>query len=158
MRLALSLAALVLGACSPSQPDPQPLSVRGVTYQVPKRDIAAMGLPPKDGSHLYVRVAPPGADYRLVLDEMSHYLPNNLGPNVPTVSRLNDNRFGKFTVAQATFGPVICSTGPQPHFNCGFRLQDGPVRWGVLFDKDRLGQAERIRTDAQAAVRSYRTN
>ena len=116
-----------------------------------------MVMPPKEGSHLYVRLEPPGADYHLILDEFSHYRGNKLGPDVPTISRLND-RFGTFSVTQTAHGPVICMMGPQPHYNCGFRLNDGPVRWGVLFDKTQLGQVERIRMQAQTAIRSYRAS
>jgi hypothetical protein len=156
LRLSLVQVVFTLAGCSSGQPDPQPLSLRGVEYRIPRHDISGLVMPPKDGSALFVRLEPPKADYHLVLDEFSHYLPNKLGPDIPTISRLNDNRFGTFTVTQTKVGPVICQIHHYPHFNCGFRLDDGPVRWSVLFDKERLLQVERIRSEAEAAVHSYR--
>jgi hypothetical protein len=147
--------AFALGCCSrPS--DLQKFSVRGVVYEIPRHDVHAMTSP--KSSIFYVRVAPPGAHYHLVLDEFHHYLPNKLGVNVPTISRINDNRFGSFTVEHSKIGPVVCYTDPIPHFSCGFRLDDGSVRWSVLFDRDRLAQTDQIAADANAVVQAYKAS
>jgi hypothetical protein len=150
----LVVANLASIGCS-RRPDPQPISLRGVSYEFPQRDIDAMSLPHGPKETLFVRLHPPLADYHLILDELSHYAANNQGSGVPTISRLNDNRFGKFAVTNGPRGLIICSTGPQPYFNCGFRVDDGPVRWSVLFDRKRLWQAERIHAQGRAAIRSY---
>jgi hypothetical protein len=128
-------------------------SRHGIAYQFPKKEVTAAVTPP-DG-RLFVRLEPQGANFHLILDEWAD-LPSRHGPEVPRISRLSDNRFGKFRLVQAEGGPVVCDLGPQPHFNCGILVLDGPVKWGVLFDKDQVKEVAQIRLQAKAAIQTYR--
>ena len=146
--LAASLASM---GCS-RRPDPQPVSLRGVSYEFPRGDIESYNS--ESEGTLFVRLRSPGSDFDLILDELSHYAANNQGSGVPTISRVNSNLFATFQVINSPVGLVICG-GDMPHFNCGFRINDGPVRWSVIFDRDRLPQVKRMRAQAEAAIRSY---
>ena len=131
------------------------MEYRGVTYEIPKNEVASAALTPRN--MLFVLVRPPRGNTLLSLDAFKPYLSNKLGTDVPTISGLNDNRFGTFKVIKAAGGPVICSLGPEPHYNCGLSINDGPVKWGVLFDKAQVASAQSIRRQAQAAIDRYRT-
>jgi hypothetical protein len=151
--ITIAIAAAVQVACTDRAPDPQIVSLHGVSYRFPQRDIESF-VSETQGT-LFARLRGRGSDFDLILDELSHYAPNKQGGKIPTISRLNDNRFAAFQVMNDPDGPVICGDA-MPHFNCGFRIDDGPVRWSVLFDRGRLGQVKRIRAQAEAAIRSYR--
>jgi hypothetical protein len=150
-----TLLLLGLAACNSSSGESGALTIsrHGITYQFPKRDLNAVVIPP-DG-RLFVRLEPPGTKFHLILDDWSDR-PSNHGPAIPRISRLSDNRFGKFSLVQAEGGPLVCDQGPQPHYNCGFLITDGPNRWAVLFDRDQMPRAGKIRAGAQAAIRAYR--
>jgi hypothetical protein len=149
------LGALLLTSCFYQSKWPLKVSFHGISYEFPRSHIEAAVVPP-DG-HLYVRLEPTGTNFHLVLDEWID-LPSPHGPSVPRISRLSDNRFGKFAVTPSRDGPIVCDRGPQPHFNCGILVADGPVKWSVLFDRAYVAQASQIRTRAIAAIRSYRKN
>ena len=145
-------AALMCAGCS--EPAPTTATVRGVSYVIPAREVTSevLTLP----SRIYVRTAPPGADFDLILDAFRVYLPNKQGPGVPTISALNDNRFGKFEVIASADGPVVCYVEPiGPRFNCGISIDDGPVKWSALFDRDQLGRVAAIRREARATIARY---
>jgi hypothetical protein len=131
----------------------QKFTLHGVTYEAPGADVEA-AVSPEQG-RLFVRLAPPGADFHLILDEWND-LPSHQGPKVPRISRLNDVRFQEFTVIEGRSGPVVC-TDRQPHFNCGFSIEDGPVRWSVLFDQKHLPRSEELRAEAEARIQAYRS-
>jgi hypothetical protein len=143
-------SSLASFGCTPTTP--KRASLHGINYQFPSRDIKAAVFPP--GSRLFVRLAPAGADFHLILDEWSD-LPSYQGPDVPRISRLNDVRFQEFAVTRLPSGPVVC-TDRQPHFNCGLRIEDGPVKWSVLFDRKSLDRADEVRRQAEAAIKGYR--
>lgn len=131
------------------------VSLHGVTYRFPNEHISAAVIPPE--GRLYVHLAPPGAIFVLVLDEWGDR-PSPHGPGIPRISRLSDNRFGKFTAIQTPDGTVVCDQGPQPRFNCGILLKDGPVNWAVLFDKEQINKAPEIRAQAVSIIRTYRSD
>lgn len=153
----IGLVALAAMACDKgaSEMEPEKITVRGVTYEFPKEDILTAAVPPASG-RLFVRLSPPGKQFDLILDELSHYSPNQQGADIPTISRLNDVRFETFKVTHFAWGPVICGRA-QPKFNCGLRIEDGAVRWSVLFDKERLQESEQIRAQAWSIIQSYRS-
>jgi hypothetical protein len=149
---------LLLAACAACQQTPSNSSevtvrLRGTTYVFPKRDVVASVFPPH--GTLFVRIAPKGKNFNLVLDERNHYIPNRQGKTIPTISRINDVRFQKFQIITLDFGTVVCGRG-WPHFNCGFRIDDGAVRWSVLFDRERLGDVSSIRHEALSVISFYR--
>lgn len=129
-------------------------TLHGVTYQVPRSEIVAAVFPP-DG-RLQVRLEPPDAAFHLILDEWND-LPSHQGSDIPRISKLNDVRFQEFSVTRLPSGPVVC-TERQPRFNCGLSINDGPVTWSVLFDKENLSRSEEIRTQAVALIQSYRSS
>jgi hypothetical protein len=139
------------GACS--NMDKTLVEVRGDTYEIPKDQIIGIVTPP-DGS-LHVRVAPEGEQFHLIIDEIDHYRPNRQGADVPTIARLNHNRFEQFTAIDTPSGKVVCG-GSRPHFNCGLRVTDGNTPWSVLFDRDDLEHSEDFRTRAQQIIAGYR--
>ena len=146
------IAALAIG-CTRNSTGPQMVSLHGVGYEFPARDVDSFVR--ETPGTLYVRLRPPGRDFELILDELSHYSLNRQGASVPTISRLNDHSFSNFDVHRSPSGAVICGDN-FPHFNCGLRVTDGQVRWSVLFDRDRIGRADQIRLEATAVIRSYR--
>jgi hypothetical protein len=148
----LALLSCLLGGCA--KMEGAEVKVRGVSYTIPKDQIVAGSWDTPRG--VFVRSAPPGTEFHLVLDAFSPYLPSAHGPNIPRISRLSDNRFRKFYVVESASGPVVCEDGPQPHYNCGIEILDGPVRWGVLFDKSKVPQADQIRAAAKSIISSYR--
>ena len=143
----LSLSA----ACS--QREPTSVTVRGMSYQFPREHVSASAV--EQSGMIFVRIAPPGAKFHLVLDAFSPYLPP-VKPDLPRISRLSDNRFDQYEVVGSAEVPVICSLGPRPHYNCGLSVDDGPVKWGVLFDRDQVERAGDIRQEATSAIRRYR--
>jgi hypothetical protein len=153
MNLRLIFAIMtMLAACGKAPSGPVKALVHGVAYEVPRRDIIGASM----DNVVFVRARPGGtADYHVIIDELSHKAPNRQGPNVPTISMLNDNKFRDFEVFQTKSGTVICGD-LQPHFNCGLRVTDGPVVWSVLFDRTRFEEADRIRSRAIAAIKAYR--
>lgn len=146
-----TLAVLAAAACSPNGGSIT-TSLHGVTYRFPKEDLNTVLLPPE--GRTYVRLEPREANFHLVLDEWAHHASPH-GPHIPRISRLSDNRFRDVTLVASPGGPVVCKRGPQPYFNCGIRIEHGPVKWGVLFDKSEIGRAEQIRVQAGAAIRGY---
>jgi hypothetical protein len=140
-----------LGGCGRRLP--AAVSLNGVQYALPPSQVTAAVFPPN--GRLFVRLSPPDTAFHLILDEWSD-LPSHQGPNVPRISRLNDVRFQRFSVTQFPSGPVVC-TERQPHYNCGFQVLDGPVKWSVLFDRKELPQAEELRRQAVAIIKGYRT-
>lgn len=134
--------------------DTKSVSFHGVTYKFPKEHITAATYRPEN--HLYVRLAPPHVNFHLVLDEWSDR-PSPHGPEFPRISRLSDNRFKNLAIIPSAIGPVVCDQGPQPHFSCGIQIEDGPVKWSILFDRESLGQASEIRRKATSLIQSYRS-
>lgn len=145
------LAAIILAGCSNMTKKTQEATLRGVSYEFPKSHIKAAVIPPE--GRLYVRLEPPGANFHMILDEWNDRPSEQ--PNVPRISRLTD-RFGEFDVISSVNGPIVCDRGPQPHFNCGILVEDGPLKWGVLFDKKYVDQVSDIRLEAISFIRSYR--
>ena len=151
-RWILLITAIVLQVgCTKAAPDPAIVSLHGVIYEIPRREVHAASL----DAPMFLRVRPSGGAYDLIVDELSHYAPNRQGPDIPTISRLNDNKFRDFEVHRLKSGIVICGSN-QPYFNCGLRIVDGPVIWSVLFDRDQLPRADQIRSDATATIGAYR--
>ncbi len=145
----------MIAACGSSSADPRPLvvSFKGVRYAFPKEHLNASVIPPE--GRLYVRLAPPSSEFHLILDEWGD-MPSSHGRNVPRISRLSDS-FGKVSVTETANGMIVCDLGPKPHFNCGFRLEDGSVKWAVLFDKRLLSQAGQIRESAIRTIATYKS-
>lgn len=155
-KMKINLAALIVlmaGACDrhDAAMKVRTASLHGTTYQFPQGHISAAVFPP-DG-RLFVRLTPPGEVFDLVLDEWGDRPTGH--PGIPIISRLTD-RFGEFDVNPSEGGPVVCSRGAQPHYNCGIQISDGPVKWGVLFDKKYVPEAREIRTRATAVIQGYR--
>lgn len=146
----LPLAAIATGGCS--EVKDKVVEVRGVTYKFPRDHIDAILTPPEE--ILYVRLAPPGMNFHIVLDEFGHYLPNRQDKNIESIATLN-NRFRQYEIIQSSIGSVVCGN-MWPHFNCGFRLNEGEVRWSVLFDREYLGRVTEIKSHAEAVIQGYR--
>jgi hypothetical protein len=158
LKRATVVAALMIAACGAggSKMPKTEVVVRGVSYAIPKDQIRAAALsPPKMA---FVHLKPPGEEFHLILDAFSPYFQNKLGPDVPTISRLNSNMFGHFEKISTNSGLVICSKGPELHFNCGLQIEDRGVKWGVLFDRQNLKDAELIRRKAELLITSYRSD
>ena len=149
---ALAFLTAMLSSCTKMQGTE--VVVRGVSYSIPRDQIIAASLKSQRG--VYVRTAPPNTKFHLILDAFSPYLPSDHGPNIPRISRLSDNMFRKFYTVDSGGVTVVCQDGPQPHYNCGVEILDGPVRWGVLFDKSQVPQAAQIRSAATTVISSYR--
>jgi hypothetical protein len=131
----------------------QQFSFHDVIYNIPRSDIEAAVGPP--GNRLFVRIAPAGKNFHLILDEWND-LPGYQGPDIPRISRLNDVRFQKFSYLSRPGGVVVC-TDRQPHFNCGLSIEDGPVKWSVLFDRKELDHSDQLRADAESLIKAYRS-
>jgi hypothetical protein len=129
------------------------ITFHGVTYDFPKEHVSTSVIPPE--GRLFVRLSPPNANFHLILDQWGDQ-PSDQGPDFPRISRLND-AFGKYSLISSTAGPIVCSLGPEPHFNCGIQVEDGPVKWGVLFDKKYVSEAPQIRAQATSLIKSYRS-
>lgn len=157
IRLFCAACLITIAACGLRTKDQHPLAVnfKGVRYVFPRAHVNASVIPP-EGSRLYVRLAPPAAKFHLILDENSDR-PSGHPDDVPHISRLTD-RFGEFSVTPTTEGLVVCNLGPQPHFNCGFHVDDGGVKWAVLFDKPLMSEAAQIRQQAASNIASYRSD
>lgn len=153
----VALAALLTVGCKGgSEVGNRNVTVRGTTYHLPDNQIVAATN--SSSQIVFVRLAPPGANFHLVIDSFHPYLKNKLGPEVPTISTLNDNMFGRFAKIQSENGAlVICSDGPEPYFNCGIEVLDGDVRWSVLFDRQQLPLADEIRKRATSLIQRYRS-
>mgnify|MGYP003575338003 CR=1 FL=1 len=145
------LVLLVGGSCSDMTP--RIIEVRGSTYKIPNDEIVGFVAPPE--RKLYLRVAPKGERFHLVIDELDHYLANRQGPDVPTISRLNSNRFWDFSVMDRPFGKVVCG-GPYTHYNCGFRIVDQNTNWSVLFDRKDVNNLYQIELRARQSIERYR--
>jgi hypothetical protein len=154
MRVSIFLlcALSLMGGCS--EPKPTRVTVKGVTYEVPHPYVITSNAPPE--GRIFVRVRSEDHSFDLILDEFTPYLPNRSGIGIPTISRINDSEFVKTLTFESSAGPIVCIDGQQPHFSCGIEIRDGHVRWGVLFDKDRVPDVERLRAEAERAIRSYR--
>lgn len=129
------------------------ITFHDTAYDIPVADISVAVIPPE--GRLFLRLVPPGAKFHLILDEWND-LPSHQGAEVPRISMLNDVRFQEFTVTRLPSGPIVC-TDRQPKFNCGLSIDDGPVKWSVLFDKEDLPHSEDIRVKALASIQSYRS-
>jgi hypothetical protein len=154
---ALMFACLfALGACTSEvyKPADKRVEVNGVPYGFPGKDIEAF-VGPSEGT-LFVRLAPAGVHFHLIIDELTSDIANKQGPDVPTISRLNSNRFENFRVFSTPHGKVVCG-GRTPYFNCGLQVIDQGVKWSILFDDSDLPAAEQIRAKATALITSYRT-
>jgi hypothetical protein len=147
-------------ALSISPPPPPPVKMatqrvetEGVTYDFPAEDIEAYTS--RSEGTLFVILAPQGEHFHLIIDELTNNVRNKQGADVPTISRLNSNRFEHFNVYATPEGKVICG-GRMPYFNCGLQVLDGGVKWSILFDKAYLSNASEIRAKATALINSYR--
>jgi hypothetical protein len=127
--------------------------LHGVKYQFPAGHVST-AVSPSEGT-LYVRLAPPGANFHLVLDELADH-PSNY-EDIPVISRLTDIRFREFEITSTKAGKVYCLVGPRPHFNCGMHFRDGPVNWAILFDRRFVEDAPEIWAQTNALIRSYRS-
>jgi hypothetical protein len=150
------LMASMIAACAGggSKVSNTEVTVRGVKYSIPKNHIRAAALTPANMTFVYI--GPPGEKFHLVLDAFKPYLPNKSGFGVPTISRVNDNRFGEYEVVQIKSGVVVCTKVKKPHLDCGLEVDDHGVKWGVLFDKEDIGNSDSIRDRAKAFVLAYR--
>src|SRR5687768_1392515 len=90
---AIGLTGLFTTGCSDM--NTRTFTLHGIKYEAPQSEIEAAALPPK--SRLFVRLAPAGTDFHLILDEWSEFA-SYQGSDIPRISRLNDNRFQKFSV------------------------------------------------------------
>jgi hypothetical protein len=117
----LAACGAILGLLGCSRTDATTVEVRGVTYKIPKHLITGSVFPP-DGD-IYVRIAPEGRRFHLLIDEKRHGWPNKMGPTVPTISTLNENLFWTFDLIHTSHGPIVCKREIQPHFNCGFKIR-----------------------------------
>ena len=152
-------ATLLVAACNSDNSDARgstAFTVRGVSYKIPNEEIIVAALKP--AKMAIIRVAPKGAKFDLVLDALKPYLPNEQGPDVPTISDLNSNTFGQFEVIRTKDAIVVCSVSSQPHFNCGLEVDDRGVKWGVLFDRKYMRISGSIRQQAMNTISSYRAN
>jgi hypothetical protein len=130
-------------------------TVRGVTYQIPSSEIVASTQPPSQV--LFIRIEPLGKHFHLILDSFHPYLHYKLPPGTPAISRLSDNLFGHFSTFKSRSGGVVVrSDGPELYFNCGIEVEDGPVKWGVLFDRRYVPEADEIRAQSKALIQSYK--
>ena len=151
------LAAVALAGCGKgnSQMSDIAISIRGAEYKIPKTHVRGAALSPREMA--FIRINPPDEDFDLILDAFDPYLANKQGPDVPTISRLNSNRFGRFEVIASAVGPVVCSLGPEIHFDCGFEISDGNVKWDVLFDRVNLAKSSTYKRSAERMIESYRS-
>ena len=75
-------------------------------------------------------------------------------PGVPKVSRVSDVH--PVRVMHFKSGPAVCIDVSQGRWTCGLRIEDGQVAWSVLFDAERLQDADLIRNEARNLVREYK--
>lgn len=149
MIIAAVLAVLV-GGCS--NVEPLTLDIDGVTYVIPRRHVVTT-IMPGQGS-LYVLAHDPGAVFQLIYSER-HKISRNYQQGAPLVPHINNFPSEGFEQFDYPSGKTVCRL-EVPHWNCGLRIDDGPVPWSVIFDRDQVPNSEAIRNAAVAQLAAYR--
>lgn len=132
--------------------DSKSINLAGVRYSFPRDHVTAFH---ERAGSFYVRLAPPGESFELVLSDKS-YRENDLGEDVPTIAHVNDVPGGALDVIDTPTAKVVCRRD-NLNFNCGLRVTDAEQLWSVLFNRDRVGDAAEIRAKAQTIISNYRS-
>ena len=158
--LGLVLAATAITSCGPRLSGDKVVTIKGITYYFPGRELDAFSTPEKSGhGHHYVRLMPPPGYLMLVYSPSTTSRENQNGPNVPTIDWINDVPGENVEVIHTKSGPVVCRiTNSDLHYTCGLRVIDKGLVWSVKFDRDLVKSADALRSRAEATLQGYRTD
>jgi len=137
----------VLQACG-QQTSEVDLKLNGSTYHIPKAQLDALV---RDQGQILVRINSPDREFKLAHNSRTDREQRETGKL--TISGVND-QFGPYETLSSTVGAVICIDGVD--WNCGFELDDGGVRWSVVFARSRLPQVDSLKQRAAHELEAYR--
>jgi hypothetical protein len=144
----------VQGCSDVKRADKEPVRVEisGNVYLIPADKISAAA----NTNGVYLRVKLPEEGMMLVIDEWKHNIASFHGPDVPVVSGVSDKSTIEITTTHLDGETVVCGR-PAPHYDCGFRVNDGAAAWSVLFDRAHKDRVRQIKATALQAINGFRT-
>lgn len=125
------------------------IEVENSSYTFPKSDIEAIV---QDQGQTLIRLHRSNDHFKLFYNSRSDREQRQTGRLV--ISGVSD-QFGKFESIESPVGTVVCKN--TPYWSCGFALQDGSVRWSVVFDRQRVGDVKNLKEEALNLLSSYRS-
>ena len=149
----LTVLALPLSAACARQDTSQAVTLQHVAYEFPSQDVSAVSFSEFDD---YVRLKP-SDEYLIIYSRRKNYRPNDLGPEVPTVTPVNDVPRQKVEVIQSPDGAIVCREPVGLRFECGMRIVDAGLFWSLAFDRAKIADAHRIHAEATDKLAGYRS-
>lgn len=151
-----TLVALLLlawaGMIACSREEDKRLTIGGVTYTFPARDVRSF-TEAGEGSP-FARVRPRGQLFDLIYSARARYRRNHQGDGTPLVTSVNDHSSSSFERYDSSGFVTVCRGG-QPYFSCGMNVEDRGVTWTIVFTRDQLPDAPSVRASAIQALQKY---
>ena len=148
-QLSVFIVVAALSACA-DKSDLLRFNVDGVEYEVPAGHIRSFSRAP----HQFMRVKAPGQPFDLAYDSR---LAGRASSGWPVIFSLNDVPAPNVTYLESGGHKIVCRKASAPFGGCGFVIDDGEVKWSVLFSEEQVPAAKELHVRASEQLQKYRS-
>lgn len=140
-----------LAGCSAAYEGQSTFSFGGEKYGIPTRDISVNNM--RSDTNFYLDIKGIDEKYRVIYADKAYRKEYPSG--IPVIAHISDNRNTDILVLQEAENVIVC-TNFDLNYNCGMRIDDGRIRWSILFDKADLGRFKKIRDSAISQINGWK--
>ena len=102
----------------------------------------------------FVLINPTNRDFILVYSQSTE-VAKSYYPDLPAITYITDVPYQKHSVRRVGQRVVVCLPG-NLRYRCGLRIEDNGVGWSILFNREKIEDAERISNEAAELLKGYR--